>query len=89
MARENKDLRARLRPRPRRRPPPHDLPGADSIWARYYEIGTDRPILGDRDKTIHDKVNEISLERRNGYSWYNNAPKRALEQYAIWSKQHP
>jgi hypothetical protein len=26
-------------------------------------------IFGDRDQTIHDD-NEISLERRNGYSWY-------------------
>ena len=46
-------------------------PGNGPIWARYYEIGTDRPIFGDRDKSIHDNVNEISKERRNGYSWYN------------------
>ena len=45
--------------------------GAGPIWARYYQIGTDKPIFGDRDKTIHDDVNELSLERRNGYSWFN------------------
>jgi len=61
-------------------------PGNGPLWARYYQIGTDRPIFGDRDKTIHDDVNEISLERRNGYSWYVDSPKRALEQYAHWSK---
>ena len=55
--------------------------GAGPIWSRFYEIGTDRPIFGDRDKTIHDDVNEISLERRNGYSWYNAGPKAALERY--------
>ena len=33
--------------------------------ARYYEIGTDRfRIFGDRDKTIHDHLNEFSDERR-------------------------
>ncbi|HUJ12013.1 MAG TPA: pectate lyase [Verrucomicrobiae bacterium] len=64
-------------------------PGNGPIWARYYQIGTDRPIFGDRDKTIHDDVNEISLERRNGYSWYNAGPARALEEFAGWSKTHP
>ena len=63
-------------------------PGKGPIWARYYEIGTDRPIFGDRDKTIHDNVNEISKERRNGYSWYNDTPKRMLEHYADWKKLH-
>jgi PelA/Pel-15E family pectate lyase len=64
-------------------------PGAGPLWARYYELKTDRPIFGDRDKTIHDDVNEISAERRNGYSWFNNGPQRALDQYAKWAKAHP
>jgi PelA/Pel-15E family pectate lyase len=66
------------------------VPAPDNgpIWARYYEIGTDRPIFGDRDKSIHDNVNEISKERRNGYSWYNSTPKRTLERYADWKKLH-
>jgi PelA/Pel-15E family pectate lyase len=64
-------------------------PGSGPIWARYYEIGTDRPIFGDRDKTIHDKLEEISRERQRGYAWYRETPKRALEEYAAWSKTHP
>ena len=63
-------------------------PGSGPLWARYYEIGTDRPIFGDRDKTIHDDVNEISLERRNGYSWYGDSARKALDQYARWSDTH-
>jgi PelA/Pel-15E family pectate lyase len=63
--------------------------GAGPIWARYYQMGTDKPIFGDRDKTIHDTVDELSLERRNGYGWYGTEPSRALEQYAQWKKQHP
>ncbi|HEV2445641.1 MAG TPA: pectate lyase, partial [Candidatus Sulfopaludibacter sp.] len=42
-----------------------DAPGVGPIWARYYAIGTDRPEFGDRDKSIHDTVDEISRERRD------------------------
>jgi PelA/Pel-15E family pectate lyase len=63
--------------------------GSGPLWARYYEIGADRPIFGDRDKTIHDNLDEISQERRRGYAWYRDTPKRALEEYAAWSKAHP
>ena len=48
---------------------------------------TARPIFGDRDKSIHDDLNEISAERRRGYSWFNAAPQQALDQYAKWSTQ--
>ncbi len=64
-----------------------DAPGAGPIWARFYEISSDRPIFGDRDRTIHDTVDEISLERRNGYSWYTPAAKAALDRYAEWKKR--
>lgn len=63
-------------------------PGAPLLWARFYQIGTDKPLFGDRDKSIHDKVAEISLERRDGYSWYNSTPKQAVKQYAEWRKDH-
>lgn len=64
-------------------------PDAGPLWARYYQIGTNRPIFGDRDKSIHDDVNELSAERRNGYNWYSAEPVRALDRFAAWSKQHP
>jgi len=64
-------------------------PGAGPIWARYYQIGTDKPIFGDRDKTIHDDVNELSRERRNGYGWYNTEGIAMLAEYKIWAQSHP
>jgi len=64
-------------------------PGDGPLWARYYQIGTNRPIFGDRDKTIHDNLDEISRERRFGYAWYRGDPQRALEQYDLWTKTHP
>jgi PelA/Pel-15E family pectate lyase len=65
------------------------VPGAGPLWARYYSLTTQKPIFGDRDKSIHDDVMEISLERRNGYAWYGAGPERALKQYAEWKKIHP
>ncbi len=62
--------------------------GAGPIWSRYYSLTTGKPIFGDRDKTIHDDVNELSLERRNGYSWFSSGPEQALDTYAAWSKSH-
>lgn len=38
-------------------------------WARLYEQDTLRPIYGDRDGKVHYDLNEISEERRRGYSW--------------------
>lgn len=64
-------------------------PGHGPIWARYYEIGSNRPIFGDRDKSIHDTVSEISRERRDGYAWFNTAPAAALKRYAEWNQAHP
>ncbi len=66
-----------------------NAPDDSKIWARYYEVGTDRPVFGDRDLTIHDNVDEISQERRDGYGWYRDSPKRVLEHYARWSIEHP
>jgi len=60
--------------------------GAGPIWARYYSITTNAPIFGDRDKTIHDDVADLSLERRNGYAWYNDEGVVVLKRYAEWMK---
>ena len=59
--------------------------GAGPIWSRFYDLKTMKPIFGDRDKTIHDDVNEISLERRNGYSWFNATPQKAIDAYEKWA----
>lgn len=66
-----------------------DSPGAGPIWARYYQIDTEIPIFGDRDKSIHDDVSDLSRERRNGYSWFGAAPQRALDRYKQWAQQFP
>ena len=62
--------------------------GAPTLWARYYSLTTGKPIFGDRDKTIHDDVADISLERRNGYAWFGSGPRGALAQYDSWKREH-
>jgi PelA/Pel-15E family pectate lyase len=44
-------------------------PKAPPVWARYYEMGTNRPIFCGRDGVVKYDVAEIEAERRNGYSW--------------------
>jgi PelA/Pel-15E family pectate lyase len=62
----------------------HD-PKAPPIWARFYEIGSNRPIFCGRDGVIKNSLAEIEYERRTGYSWYSTAPARLLaEDYPRW-----
>ncbi len=60
-------------------------PEAPPIWARFYEIGTNRPIFCSRDGIVRYRLSEISYERRNGYSWYTGGPADLLnKQYPRW-----
>lgn len=58
---------------------------APPLWARFYEIGTNRPIFCGRDGVIKRRLSEIEHERRTGYNWYVGAPARLLdEEYPRW-----
>jgi PelA/Pel-15E family pectate lyase len=60
-------------------------PKAGPIWARFYEIGTGRPIFSGRDGVIKYSLAEIEHERRTGYGWYTSAPAGLLEKdYPAW-----
>ncbi|MDR3727941.1 MAG: pectate lyase [Terracidiphilus sp.] len=63
--------------------------GAVPLWSRYYQVGTDLPIFGDRDKSIHDQVNELSVERQHGYRWFSPDAQRALDCFEKWNTEHP
>ncbi|HEY0097974.1 MAG TPA: pectate lyase [Pyrinomonadaceae bacterium] len=63
-------------------------PKAPPIWARFYEIGTNRPVFAGRDGIVRYNVNEIDEERRNGYGWYVEEPAELLEKdYPAWRKK--
>ena len=60
-----------------------------TIWARYYEIGTNKPFFCDRDGIVKYSLEEIGYERRNGYAWYGTWPKKLLEKdYPAWAKKN-
>ena len=61
---------------------------AKPIWARYYEIGTNKPFFSDRDGVKKYTIAEIGYERRNGYAWYGDWPQQLLEtDYPAWMKK--
>ena len=58
---------------------------APPIWARFYEIETNRPFLANRDGRKVYTLAEVERERRTGYSWYNDAPAELLARdYPAW-----
>ena len=63
-------------------------PSAPPIWARFYEIGTNKPIFCGRDGKIKATLAEIEPERRTGYSWYGAYPAGFLtREYPKWQKR--
>jgi PelA/Pel-15E family pectate lyase len=62
--------------------------GAGPIWARLFEIGTDRPIFSNRDGVKRYDWNELT-DRRHGYAWFSKEPAVMLERYETWAKEHP
>jgi PelA/Pel-15E family pectate lyase len=63
--------------------------GASPLWARYYDPATLKPVFGDRDKSLHDDVNDLSAERRNGYAWWGSWPVKTLQAYDAWLLRLP
>lgn len=60
-------------------------PAAPPLWARFYELGTNRPLYLGRDRVFRYDFNEIEQERRAGYSYFTNAPADLLaKDYPRW-----
>ena len=57
---------------------------APPLWARFYELETNRPIFCDRDGIPRFRIDEIGEERRNGYAWYGSWGVSMLNAYAKW-----
>ena len=62
----------------------------DGRWARFYEIGTNRPIFAGRDGIVRYSVDEIEQERRDGYAWYGDWPRKLVStEYPAWKGPQP
>jgi PelA/Pel-15E family pectate lyase len=72
---------------------------APPIWARFYELGTNKPIFSSRCEVPECDADpfymrrytlaEIDNERRVGYAWYGDWPAAAISEYQAWLKKYP
>jgi PelA/Pel-15E family pectate lyase len=61
-------------------------PAAPAIWARFYEIGTNRPIFTGRDAIVRYRYDQIERERRTNYAYYGDWPRKLIEkEYPAWA----
>lgn len=60
---------------------------APPIWARFYQLRTNRPLFRGRDGEVKYHLAEIEHERRTNYSWYGYWPAELLtKDYPAWQK---
>jgi PelA/Pel-15E family pectate lyase len=64
-------------------------PNASPLWARFYELGTNRPLYLDRDSVFRYDFTEISYERRSGYRYHGTwAASLISTEYPSWRQKH-
>lgn len=60
-------------------------PEAPPLWARFYELETNRPLYLDRDSRFRYDFREIGYERRSGYNYHGVWAAPLLdEEYPAW-----
>lgn len=63
-------------------------PQAPPLWARFYDLKTNRPFFCSRDGVPREHLAEIDYERRTGYAWYVTSPADLLARdYARWKQR--
>ena len=64
-------------------------PTAPPLWARFYDLETEKPIFVDRDGVPRNQLSDIGYERRNGYGWLGTWPQSLLDvEYPAWCQRH-
>ncbi|HEX8471418.1 MAG TPA: pectate lyase [Brevundimonas sp.] len=59
-------------------------PGA-RLWARFYELDTNRPIFLDRTSVFQPALADLDRERRAGYNYYDGAAAALIDtDYPAW-----
>jgi PelA/Pel-15E family pectate lyase len=60
-------------------------PSAPPLWARFYELKTDKPIFLSRDRVFHYALTDLERERRTGYAFYTTRAASLLaKDYPAW-----
>lgn len=58
------------------------------IWARFYDLETNRPFFTGRDSQPKADLKDIETERRVGYSFYGDyASKLLTKEYPVWKQK--
>jgi PelA/Pel-15E family pectate lyase len=64
-------------------------PNAAPLWARFYELETNRPLYLDRDSVFRYDFTEIGYERRSGYAYHGTWPTPLIAtEYPAWRRKH-
>ena len=62
---------------------------ASPIWARFYEIETNKPFFCNRDGIKVYSLAQVTPERRRGYGWYGYWPAEVFPIYKKWKEKFP
>jgi PelA/Pel-15E family pectate lyase len=57
---------------------------ARPVWARFYELGTHKPLFADRRGISLYSLAEVDRERRSGYTYYTYEPQKVMDAYPAW-----
>jgi PelA/Pel-15E family pectate lyase len=65
------------------------VPDPDAtVWARFYDIETNKPFFTGRDGIKRASLAEVEHERRTGYAWYGTWPEALLRKhFPAWCKK--
>lgn len=65
-------------------------PGAERLWARFYDLETNRPIYMGREAVVRENLADIERERRAGYAYVGAWPLTLLQTtYPRWRAARP
>ena len=59
----------------------------NTLWARFYDLDTQKPFFCGRDGIKRDNLYQIERERRSGYGWYTQGPTKILKAYPEWLRK--
>lgn len=58
---------------------------ARGLWARFYDLHDNTPLLATREGVRVPRYEDIPRERRTGYEWYGRWPRKLLaDEYPRW-----
>ncbi|WP_164876087.1 pectate lyase [Falsirhodobacter deserti] len=60
---------------------------APPLWARFYDLETNEPVLANRDGVRVETYDQVHRERRTGYHWFGTWPEELLTtDYPKWKE---